>query len=287
MHRALSLFAAAVVMLVSAKASAAFHIMKIVQVHAGSAAAPNAQYVQLQLYAAGQNLVSGHTISFYDGAGVEIAASKFTFPANVANAADRANILIGTASVLTTFGVAPDFTLPANLPQAGGAVCFETIDCFTWGTFPGAAADTTTTPCLALTTGLAARRKTGGADTANSAADWELASPTPTNNLGVSGGVDGGTSMISSCAPAGVDSGTPGVDSGTPAVDSGITTVPTPPGPGAGTVRVDSGTAAAAPAEDDSGCNAAARSSEGWSTTLGLGAAAAIFVLSRRRRSKR
>ena len=65
-RRALSVFAFAVVMLVAAKASASFHYMKIVEVFAGAPAAPNAHYVQLQMYFAGQNLVSAHTLHVYN-----------------------------------------------------------------------------------------------------------------------------------------------------------------------------------------------------------------------------
>ena len=293
MRKAFSFFAAAVVMLVSAKASAAFHVMKVVEVYAGPAGAPNASYVQLQMYAAGQNFVNTHSIQVFDAAGAEIAASKVTFGADVANGADQATILVGTAAVMPTFGVAPDFTLPANFVQAGGAVCFDNIDCFTWGTFAGTAADGSGTPFAALSTGMAAKRKlTAGAsatlleeadDTGSSAADFVAGAPSPRNNNGVMGGLDGGTTVVDSgVADSGVQ---PGVDSGTK--DSGVSTVPTPGGQ-AGTVRADSGSdPAAPPAEEDSGCNQSSRSSEGWSATLGLAAAAAMFLVSRRRRAKR
>lgn len=72
MRRAFALFAGAVVMMVSAKASAAFHIMKVVQVYA----ATSGSYVELQMYTAGQNFVNGHTITVYDAAGAEILASR-------------------------------------------------------------------------------------------------------------------------------------------------------------------------------------------------------------------
>jgi hypothetical protein len=278
-------------MLASAKASAAFHIMKVVQVYAS----PTASYVQLQMYAAGQTVVSGHKITVYNAAGAEIAASTFTFNANVANGADQANILVGTSTVMAQFGVAPDFTMTANLDPAGGAVCFDAtpVDCFTWGNFTGVTADKAggvTSPFAVFTT-MAAKRKiaAGNAtlleaadDTDVITADFEAVSPAPTNNGGVTGGTDGGTTVMDSGVTPGTDSGT------TPPADSGISTTPTPGG-GATTERTDSGTTsgAAAPESDDSGCNTSSRSSEGWSTTLGLGAAAAMFIASRRRRAKR
>jgi len=165
MRKASALFAGAVVMLMSAKASAAYHIMKVVQVYASS----TASYVQLQMYTGGQNQVVGHKISVYDAAGVEIAASSYTIAGtNPANSSDQANILFGTSGVMATFGVAPDFILPANLSPAGGAVCFDAspADCFTWGNFTGTTADKVggvTSPFAAFTTMAAKRKISGGA----------------------------------------------------------------------------------------------------------------------------
>lgn len=284
MRRALSLSAAALVMLVSAKASANYHLMQVVEVFAGSAAAPNASYVQLQMYAAGQNFVGGHILHVYDAAGVEIAAAKVTLSGDVANGSDQANILIGTSSVASAFGVIPDFTLPQNLVQAGGAVCFEALDCFSWGSFAGAAADGAVTPFNPLTANKAARRSIASGDpllleaaddSNNVFADFTAVDPAPKNNTGAK--TDAGA------APA--DAGTDGSTTPTPGTDSGIGTKPSPNNP---TVPPDSGTSA--PGEttsgDDSGCSFSAQPSGGWSTALGLFAAASMLVMSRRRRKK-
>ena len=283
MRKALSLSAAALVMLVSAKASASFHVMKVVEVFAGSAAAPNASYVQLQMYLGGQTQVSGHMLHVYDATGVEITAAKVTFSANVANGADQANILIGTSSVSAAFGVTPDFTLPQNLDKNGGAVCFEGIDCFTWGNFTGTTADSTSAPFAALTANKAARRSIAGGvsatmleavdDTGNVTADFTAVDPAPKNNA--FGLPDAG-------AP--VDAGS---DSSTPSKDSGVGTKPSPNNP---TVTPDSGTTSTSSASssgDDGGCNVTTQSSDGWSTGLGLFAAASMLAMSRRRRNKR
>lgn len=286
MRKALSLSAAALVMLVSAKASASFHVMKVVEVFAGSAAAPNASYVQLQMYSGGQTQVSGHMLHVYDATGVEITAAKVTFSANVANGADQANILIGTSSVSAAFGVTPDFTLPQNLDKNGGAVCFEGIDCFTWGNFTGTTADSTSAPFAALTANKAARRSIAGGvsatlleavdDTGNVTADFAAVDPAPKNNNGAQS--DGGTTPP---VDAGVDSSTP------PAKDSGVGTKPSPNNP---TVTPDSGTSSTSSGSssgDDGGCNVTTQSSDGWSTGLGLFAAASMLAMSRRRRNKR
>ena len=129
MRRIFSLLVGAVVMLLTAKASASFHNTKIVQVFAGSAAAPNASYVQLQAFTAGQNALGGHSLTIFDAAGAQVGTVAL---AAVANGADQANVLIGTAGVTAAFGVTPDFTLPGNLVQTGGKVCFDAspVTCF-------------------------------------------------------------------------------------------------------------------------------------------------------------
>ena len=71
-----NLFAALAVaglILVAAPAAANFHIMRIVQVYAGDATHPDAQYVVLQMCIAGQNVLGGHSVGFFDAAG---AASR-------------------------------------------------------------------------------------------------------------------------------------------------------------------------------------------------------------------
>src|SRR4051794_34305572 len=116
MRKALSSLAGAAVMLFAARASASYHLNKIVQVFAGSPSAPNASYVLIQAYAQDQNFLAGHAIKIFDAAGAEIGNVDL---ANVANGADQAYVLIGTSSVNAAFGVAPDFTLPASLSQTG------------------------------------------------------------------------------------------------------------------------------------------------------------------------
>jgi hypothetical protein len=283
---------AAVGVFVTTQASAAYHIMKVVEVYAGSAAAPNASYVQLQMYAAGQNVVMNHAITVYDPANTPVAGSSVTFDKNVANGADQATILIGTAAVQGAFGVTPDFVLPANLLQAGGKVCFDAIpeDCFAWGTFNSATG--VGTPFAALTTGMAAKRKiTGGAsallleaadDTDNCATDFEAAAPAPKNNAGVVGSPDGGTSSVDS----GVSS-SGGTDSGTSGKDSGVSTKPNPDA-ATGSSSGTTSSGGAAPAAEDDGCNASGTSPADVSLAgLGLTLAATMTVLSRLRRKKR
>src|SRR5690349_9013755 len=75
-------------------AEASFHLMKITEVFAGNAASPNAQFIELQMHANGQNLVNGAVVEVFDASNTLIQA--FTFSANVTNAISQDNILIAT-----------------------------------------------------------------------------------------------------------------------------------------------------------------------------------------------
>lgn len=257
-------------LLVATNASASFHFMQIVEVYAG----PNS-YVQLQMYAAGQNFTAGHSIRVYNAAGVETANIPL---ANVTVGADQSTILIGTATMGDEFDITPDFaTLPA-LDQAGGKVCFDPdpgVDCFAWGNYSGSTA-ATGTPFAALGTSAAKRKITAGTadkldaadDTDDSAADFVAGTPEPKNNGGVpagnpdggSGNPDGGGSSSGNTPPG----TTPGGSTPTNPLS------PTP-------------SSSSAPAAEDDGCNATGRAGDFVTAPLlALGALALV----RRKRKK-
>ena len=101
------------------------------EVFPGTAADPNSAFVELQMYTAGQNQVSGHVVRSYTATGTEL--SVFSIPGNAANSENQRTILIGDTSV-----AGRDFEydqLGDSLqPNAGGAaLCFENIDCVSWG----------------------------------------------------------------------------------------------------------------------------------------------------------
>ncbi|HET8647093.1 MAG TPA: myxococcus cysteine-rich repeat containing protein, partial [Vicinamibacteria bacterium] len=187
-----------------------FHLMKVREVYPGSEAAPNAQYVMLQMYAAGQNIVSGMQVRVYDGNGVIVGT--FTFPANVPIGTNQSTILIATPEAQAFFG--PGGPLVADLPMTpalrrlGGKVCFHDpvfgtgdIDCASWGGY-GAAPAGVGTPFnfpVGLTGGVAMRRRAdicglpgtldGCDDTDNSVNDFVGAIPGPRNNAGMNGAI--------------------------------------------------------------------------------------------------
>lgn len=125
---------AALALLAPSPAGASFHLMKVTEVYAGTGMMGTDDYVELQMYQSGQNLVSGHEITVYDSAGTNVYT--FTFPANVPNAQTQRTILLGAGPLAN--GVNPDFEDPALAPalsKDGGAACFDAIpvDCVAWG----------------------------------------------------------------------------------------------------------------------------------------------------------
>src|SRR5690349_5396285 len=114
---------AAAVLAVSAPAGATFHLMSIREVYVGPAIDANAQYVMLQMYAADQNHVQGHSVTFYGPTGTLVGTR--TFPSDLNNGADQAYILIATTEAATRFGVIADLGMTPLLDPAGGKVCFD------------------------------------------------------------------------------------------------------------------------------------------------------------------
>jgi cysteine-rich repeat protein len=194
--RALSA-AAAMAFFAAAPALATFHLIYVKEVFPGTAAAPDAQYVMLQAYAAGQNLLGGHSVHVYDGAGVEVGT--FTFSTSVANSASQMTVLIATSAAASFFGVTADLPMTASLPLAAGKVCWEALDCVAWGGYsgPSAGVGNPFNEPVGLPLGQAMRRRLdicGSAstldscdDTNDSANDFVPSDPAPQNNAGVMG----------------------------------------------------------------------------------------------------
>ncbi|HSR93223.1 MAG TPA: hypothetical protein VLK56_00015 [Solirubrobacterales bacterium] len=173
-------------------ARATFHLMSIREVYAGSAAAPQSSYVELQMYAAGQNHVGGHAVTLYNAAGGQIGA--FAFPAALpGEGVNQQTILVGDSGVQAAFGVTPDLVNAGfDVPAAGGAACWaESIDCVSWGNFSGSTPPAAGTPAdsSGIPDGMAIRRKIsagtctnlldGADDTNDSATDFADATPAP------------------------------------------------------------------------------------------------------------
>jgi hypothetical protein len=193
-------------------ARAAFHLMMVVEVFPGFAASPAAQYVELQMYAAGQNFVAGHSVQVFDAAGSLVGT--FTFPGHVANGASQASLLIATSEAQSVFGVTADLVMSPVIAAPGGKVCFTgptPPDCVAWGSYGGSPVGVGNPfGPGGLTLGQAAgRRLDRGSpglldpsdDTDDSAADFLATPPAPRNNAGATGATAGFDSTPSPPGP--------------------------------------------------------------------------------------
>jgi hypothetical protein len=129
--------ALATLALLAPTASATFHLMQIREVYPGSVTSPGSEYVELQMYAAGQNHVGGHVLRTYDATGGLVQSNAFL--SDVASGANQSTIVMATPEAEAQFGIAADGALSPSgqLNPAGGAVCWESLDCVSWGSFSG------------------------------------------------------------------------------------------------------------------------------------------------------
>ena len=119
--------------------------LKVREVFPGSTSTDlAAEFVELQMTAAGQNDTDGQVLRFYDASGTE--TSSFTIPADVANGQSQRTVLLATQEAIDDIPSFPaaDFNIgsgASRLNPAGGAVCFTGAgsgqeDCVTWGSIP-------------------------------------------------------------------------------------------------------------------------------------------------------
>ena len=191
-------------------ASADHHQTKVREVFGGGPGHSTAQFVELQMYAAGQTAMAGKQLVVYDKTGATVGT--FTFPANLANGASQSSILIATTHAASYFGVTPDLTMAPVISSGGGKACFlrpsplTVWDCVSWGTYTGSSVGTGTPYSQGLSPfgSSALRDISGGAsptlleaadDTDDSAADFDPAYPSPRNNTGQTTSTEGQASV--------------------------------------------------------------------------------------------
>ena len=185
--------------LAATPARAAFHFMKVVEFFPGTSASPDAQYVVLQMYFAGQNFVATHRVTVFDATGTNVGT--FTFAGDVANGANQAKILIATPAAQTLFGITADLAMTLVIPLRGGKICFDAIpeDCVAWGTWSGGPSGVGTPVAapagLRRNQAVVRRLDVAGSptilesadDTDVCASDFRLGVPAPVNNAGHTG----------------------------------------------------------------------------------------------------
>ncbi len=186
-----------------ALASASNHEIKIREVYAGSAAHPGDEYVELQMYASGQNLFNlGTTTTLYNATGS--ATATFATPAdnnsNPTIGTSQHRVLIASESAKSTFSTPAGYTLAAgdHLADSGGAVCYTPtqagsfIDCVSWGNFSGSLPSATggNVDSGGIPDGDAINRSIArgcstvleGGDDTGKPGDWSNVTPSPLNN---------------------------------------------------------------------------------------------------------
>jgi hypothetical protein len=105
----------------AAPASATFHLIKVSEVYPDGSI-DNADFIELQMYADGQNLVGTHWIGIYNAG--NYFDGPYQLPSNVANGQSQRTILIGGSGVQSRFGVTPDFVIPNLNVPSNGSVCW-------------------------------------------------------------------------------------------------------------------------------------------------------------------
>lgn len=162
--------AALALMVGAGSASATFHLIKIRSIFRGPS--PTGAFVELQMYADGQNHVGGHQLRVYPATGTLFSA--YNLPADVANGQNQRRILLGDTAAPGT----PDVTLPGlgtDLTNfaSGGAICWDVVDCVSWGNRTGTLPSPAGTPIAGGLSGsqVSVRTITRGCPTALDVAD--------------------------------------------------------------------------------------------------------------------
>ena len=185
-------------------AHALFHLMKVTEVFPGTSTRSAAQFIELQMYADNQRFLASHEVVVFDSSGTEVGT--FTFTAAMQNGASQAYVLVATTEAEDEFGVPADLQMTPVITGGGGKACFrssagELIDCASWGGYSGddTGSGTPFNSPLGLTPDRSMTRDVSGGDnpdgldetddTDDSAADFDAASPSPTNNAGATAGV--------------------------------------------------------------------------------------------------
>jgi hypothetical protein len=194
--KALVAGALSAMLLPTSAALATFHEISIREVYP----AGDSSYVELQMWASGQDHVGGHQLTAYGPTG-SIMIDDFKFAADVPSGANQSTIVVANTGYPATFSAFPaadETDEDLDLSPSAGAVCWtegEPPDCVAWGGFSGAGSLPSTTGSPAAPggapAGTALRRSIEAAcptlleasdDRDNSAADFSLVAPAPRPN---------------------------------------------------------------------------------------------------------
>jgi hypothetical protein len=187
-----------------AETAASYQQTRISEVHAdGDGLGPDHNFIELQFYADGQNLVGGHWVATYDNSGAIL--NKYMIPGNVPLGESQRTVLIVENGSDSGSDFQPG-ALQVPTGVAGGGACYTDgdpaalpvtgIDCMAFGAVPSLFGNPSPFGARALlSTGLAPGQSLlrsiapgcptlleAGDDTDNSAADFALGPPSPRVN---------------------------------------------------------------------------------------------------------
>src|SRR5436190_870215 len=128
-------------LLVPATALASNHLVKLREVYAGDSSHTGDEYVEVQMYATGENFMANAVhLKLYNVAGG--VTQDFVPTTNPPNGQNQQRVLFATSTAQTTFSKTAGYTLPPgdHIDDAGGAVCYVSAtpgfaDCVSWGAF--------------------------------------------------------------------------------------------------------------------------------------------------------
>lgn len=193
-------------------ASADVEEIMVREVYAGGV--NNTSYVVLQASVPEENDVTGSSLTAYGITGSVLGTG--TFQSDVTNGESQMTLLIADTGYITSelAGPVPNLTMPGlNLNPSGGAVCFESFDCVSWGEFSGTTPSPTgeSAPAMTSSDPYALNRNINhgcpGAldaddDTDNSFADFSKRLSNPRNsNTAIAETVCSGPSAVFDSAP--------------------------------------------------------------------------------------
>ncbi len=186
-------------LLFAPSARASFHLIKVREVFPGTTVNPESDYVELQMYSSGQDLVELGDLEVLDPSGT--VTSHFSPATSISHSANQSTILIANTGFSAQFpSVSPDFTdAGLDLNPAGGAVCWPQNeppfdDCASWGDFTGQASLPSpgdSSPAAAIPNAMALRRSISPGcptllenadDTNDSSVDFSAQTPEPRGN---------------------------------------------------------------------------------------------------------
>jgi hypothetical protein len=188
-------------------AIADYHQVKVSEIGVTADGPSDNHYLELQMYTPGQNQMAGHHVTLWDGDGLVLGnpspvADLTLSVGNPEFAQSQRTVLIGDTGVAGrdyTLDFTPYFDPGATSHLLGaGAICFENVDCVSWGgdDFTGEAHipdhSAPLSGGIASTLGVTAHHRTKARgcatsldpadDTDDSSADFTGATPTPRPN---------------------------------------------------------------------------------------------------------